>query len=205
MAASSRFKIVIKGVGGHGAMPHKTKDPIIAAAAIISELQTLVSRNIDPMDSLVLSICRCTAGSAFNVIPDLVELEGTARYLSPEIQKEIPDLVLSISDKIAQGYGCSVELEYEEMVPPLINNKNLTTIVKDTSEKLLGKGSVIESKPTMTSEDFAVYGNYAPSCYFWLGSGGQHSFHHPEFNVDEKWISVGVDLLTEILIGALTL
>lgn len=203
MAASDRFKIMIEGMGGHGAAPHKTKDPVVASAGIIMGLQTAVSRILDPTEPVVVSICSLHGGSAFNVIPHNVELEGTVRYLSPLIGRVMPGILADISANIAKGYRCSAKLEYTELVVPLVNSPELSDLAKRTAVKVLGKEAVVLSEPIMASEDFSEYLKYVPGCYFWLGSGGEHGFHHPAYCVDERCMDVGVNVLTEILVEAL--
>lgn len=204
MAASARFEIIIEGQGGHGAAPHLTKDPIIASAGITLGIQTAVSRKNNPLDPVVVSICEINGGNTYNVIPQLVRMMGTVRYLSPSAGKAIPNILSEIIENIARGYGCTAKFKYEELVGPLVNSITSTLIAQGAAQRILGAESVLVADPIMASEDFSDYLKYVPGCYFWLGSNGRHGFHNPAYKVDEGCIEVGVDVLTEIAIESLS-
>ncbi|HYF93786.1 MAG TPA: M20 family metallopeptidase [Symbiobacteriaceae bacterium] len=202
MAASDRFRMTIRGTGGHGAMPHMTRDPLVAAAAVLIGMQTAVSRAVNPLEPVVVSVCRLAGGTTFNVIPDHAELEGTVRCLAPAVREAMPALLEGIARGIADGYRCTVEFEYERMVGSVNNEPKATALALGVAARVLGAGGVAEAALTMASEDFSVYQERVPGCFFWLGSAGPHGFHHPAFRVDEGCIAVGVRLLSEMALAA---
>lgn len=202
MAASDRWRMVIRGTGGHGAMPHMTRDPLVAAAGVLLGLQTAVSRVIDPLEPVVVSAGRLAGGATFNVIPDRAELEGTVRCLGRSVREGMPALLEGIARGIAEGYRCTAEVEYERMVGSVTNDARAVRLARGVAARVLGEGAVRDAGVTMASEDFSVYQELAPGCLFWLGSGGPYGFHHPGFVVDEACIPLGVTLLSEMALEA---
>ena len=195
MAASDRLRIKVLGKGGHAAQPHLTIDPVVAAAGILTGMQTLVSRVVDPLEPLVVSIGHLTAGSTFNVIPDTALMEGTVRYFNPELRRVLPRQLKGLVSGIAEGYRCSAEVEYQHMVPPVHNDTRLNELALGCAIDLLGEENTLPAERSLGAEDFAVYQECVPGCFFWLGSGGPYGWHHPAFTVDESAIEVGARLL----------
>ncbi|MEA4882985.1 MAG: M20 family metallopeptidase [Clostridia bacterium] len=202
MAASDRFRITVKGMGGHAGMPHQTRDPLVACAAVIMSLQAIVSRAIDPSQSATVSVCRMSGGTAFNVIGDSGELEGTARYLEQSVGESIADLVQSIARSTARAHRCEADTEYAQMVPPLMTSPKAVRVAMGVAADILGASKIQRSCAFMGSEDFALYAARIPASYFWVGSQGPYPLHSPRFVIDEGCIRIGVDLMTEIAIRA---
>ncbi|MFD3157258.1 M20 family metallopeptidase [Haloimpatiens sp. FM7330] len=191
MAAPDLFKITIYGKGGHGAEPHNTIDPISIGCQVYMSLQTIVSRKINPTEPAVLSITMFNGGSAHNVIPDKVEMVGTVRSLNNEMREYIPKTMDSIINGITKAHGAKYEFEYTPYYPPVINDSDITNIVKEAGIEILGTEGVVElSKPTMGGEDFSYFGQAVPSTFFVVGTrnlekGIDKSLHNPYFNIDE--------------------
>ncbi|MCM8789071.1 MAG: amidohydrolase, partial [Candidatus Omnitrophica bacterium] len=179
MASADRFKILIKGKGGHGASPYTAIDPIVASAYFITQIQTIVSRKSNPIDPLVISVGKISAGDAFNIIPEQAELVGTVRTLNSKqntlAQKWMKKLLKGIED----GFGVKTVLEYEGFVPVTFNDRFLSEKVACVLSNIFGKMAVKkEEKPTMGSEDFSFYSQVIPCCYFNIGCGKSEFFHH---------------------------
>lgn len=198
MASSDRIRITVTGVGGHAAFPHNTADPLIAAAGVLSGLQTAVSRAINPLDPVVVSICVLQGGTTFNVIPSTVYMEGTVRCFSAKVRDEMEGLLGTIASNIAAGYRCSAKLHYERMAPAVNNDPAATALARCVAGQVLGEAHVVDAEPVMGAEDFAAYQEMVPGCFLWLGSQGPHGLHHPGFTLDEGCIPVGAELLYRI-------
>jgi amidohydrolase len=202
MAASDKFRITVKGMGGHAGMPHQTRDPVVACAAVIMSLQTIVSRAIDPSRSAAVSVCRMSGGTAFNIIGDSAELEGTARYLEQSVGESIADLVRDIAKSTASAHRCDADVEYAQTAPPLMTSPEAVRVAMGVAADILGESSIRRSPAFMGSEDFALYAARIPASYFWVGSQGPYPLHSPRFVIDEGCIRIGVDLMTEIAVRA---
>jgi|LFRM01.1.fsa_nt_gb amidohydrolase len=203
MAASDRFRIVVEGAGGHAASPHKTRDPIVAGAAIVTALQTICSRAIDPGDAAAVSVCRINGGTAFNIIGDSIELEGTTRHLKAQVGETVSMLLQSIAENVAKAHRCEATVEYTSMVPALVTSPAETELAMDVAAEILGKDQLVLTNPSMGSEDFALYAAQVPASYFWIGSGGEHPLHSPRYSIDETCIPLGVKLMSEIALRRL--
>jgi len=202
MAASDRFRITVKGMGGHAGMPHQTRDPLVACAAVVMSLQTIVSRAIDPSQSATVSVCRMSGGAVFNVIGDSAELEGTARYLEQSVGESIADLVRDIAKSTASAHRCEADVDYTHMVPPLMTSPEAVRVAMGVATDILGGSKIQRSSAFMGSEDFALYAARIPASYFWVGSQGPYPLHNPRFVIDEGCIRIGADLMTEIAVRA---
>lgn len=198
MAAADRFSIMVTGKGGHAASPHLTNDPVVAAAAVVLALQTAVSRVTSPLQPLVVSVTQCHAGTAFNVIPDKAELNGTVRYFDRELGESLPALLEQIATGVAAANRCSAQVEYERKVPAVVNDARLAELVRQVGVNTLGADQVHPAPLIMGSEDFSIYQQVVPGCFFRLGSGGPYGWHHPAFTIDEKCLPVGARLLTSV-------
>lgn len=198
MAAPDEFKIVVKGKGGHGAMPHKCIDPIVIASAIVLNAQSIISRNINPLDQVVLSFGQIYGGSAFNVIPNEVVLIGTIRTLSEEVRSFMPQRLEAIAQGIAQAYGGDVEFLYESKYPVLINDENTVHHSARAFKKIVGENNVhYLDEPNMGGEDFAFISQIVPSSFIYVGikKGKDIIHHHPSFAwEDENMIPLGCGL-----------
>ncbi|MCF4114186.1 MULTISPECIES: M20 metallopeptidase family protein [Dethiosulfovibrio] len=202
MGSSDFWKVSIEGKGGHGAMPHQTADPTVAAGAFLMALQTIASRQTDPLDSVVVSVGNLRAGEAFNVIPDVVTIEGTARTLSREIRDELPGRIETLAVNTAQAFGCGAKLEYLKNLPPVINDGEMGRRISEVASGLFGEDRVRKIRPTMASEDFSFYLEKVPGAFVFLGMGGEGGadwpHHHPKFRVNESVLADGVSLLSSV-------
>ena len=193
MAAVDEFEIVVSGPGGHGASPHETFDPVVAAARLIEALQGIVAREISPLDPAVVTIGAMQGGSAFNIIPREVRLLGTARSFSEDAFRSIPRKISRIAEGIAAAHGLSCRVEYRRINRATVNDRGTAALVAEALERVLGAGSVVESR-TMGGEDMSVYLDRVPGCFFFVGSApeGPHRPHHsPVFDFDERALAVG--------------
>ena len=191
MAGADIFSIQIKGKGGHGAIPDQATDPVIAAAEMISSIQSIVSRNISPLDAAVVSVTQVTAGNAFNIIPPEANIRGTIR----SFEKEVRDLVLTRLENlvkgIAVGFGCEAQLEIQQLTPAVVNDPKITILVEQAIKTSLPDTQLDHSYHTMVSEDMAFVLQKVPGCYVFTGSGGpdpalNYGHHHPKFTIDER-------------------
>jgi amidohydrolase len=191
MAAADIFRIRLRGKGGHGAQPHFTADPVIAAAQIICALQTVVSRNVPPLEAAVLSVTTLRAGETFNVIPDKADLEGTIRTFKSEIRQGVIERFNQIVGGVANALNCQAEIELQSITPAVINDPKLTALVQEVCGNVLPNSKVDSSTLTMGSEDMAFMMQDIPGCYILVGSsnpakGFDAAHHHPRFDVDEE-------------------
>jgi amidohydrolase len=198
MASSSVFEITIQGKGGHGAAPHMAKDPILASAHIVTALQSIVSRNVDPQESVVVSIGQFSAGTTFNVIPDRVLLKGTVRSYKTELHRQAYRRILSMVKQMAAAFDCEVKMETVVMVAAVNNAPEPTAVVRTAAAKVVGEENMDERR-TMASEDMGYILEDIPGCYFFVGSGDENSYphHHPKFDFDERAMVTGVTLMAE--------
>ncbi|MCX7705334.1 MAG: M20 family metallopeptidase [bacterium] len=202
MASADRFRIVIKGKGGHGSSPHTAIDPIVASSYFITELQTIVSRKNDPREPLVVSIGKISGGDAFNIIPEQVEMLGTVRTFDKKQNIHAQKWVRNLLKAIEDGFGVKTYLDYEGFVPVTYNNPHLSERISAIISDAFGKKAVKkDEKPSMGSEDFSFYSQIIPCCYIYIGCGKTEFFHHSSrFTIDEKCLGFGVEALAEILL-----
>lgn len=197
-ASTDLFKITIIGKGTHSSQPHKGADPIVTAAQFISSLNHIVSRKVDPLLASVISVGKIQGGTAANIIPEQIYMEGTARTLDLKLAKKFPTLIEETLKGICQVYGCEYKLDYLKGTPPVINEDILYKFSMDILKEALGKDTVVElEKPTMGGEDFAEYLLRRPGVMFRLGirnenKGIIYPLHSPYFNIDESSLKLGV-------------
>ena len=197
MAGGDLFRIIIQGKGGHAAEPHASADPVVAAAAVVTALQSIVSRNIDPMDRAVVSVCKFAAGEAFNVIPDSAEIGGTFRYFKHETGQYTEQRIGEIARDVASGLGCEAHVEIMRGYPPTINDDAMAALCRDALVAAFGENRVQVAEPVMGGEDFSHMLRQVPGAYFHVGcfierDGVNYSHHHPRFDIDEDALAVGV-------------
>lgn len=203
MSAVDSFQIEVTGVGGHGALPHTTKDPVVASAAIIMSLQAIVSRWASPQEAAVVSVTTVRAGEgAHNVIPDRVTLKGTIRTFNPAVHEGVKARLAEIAESVARAHGCSVSISYPLLGLPSVTNHPAAVAVAHRACEALGL-PVAEAVPTLASEDFSLYQVEAPGCFVWIGTGCAFDWHHPEFQVDESAIHRGAAYFAEVAVEAL--
>jgi len=208
MAAVDRIEISIKGKGGHGGLPHRDIDPIVATASAIMNLQTIVSRNIDPLGSAVVSLGTINGGTANNVIPDSIELTGTVRTFDPEIRNSMETRIRQIVENTATALGCTGKLNYIYQLPPVINPERPTEILRNSVEEVLSEDNIVDPVPSTGGEDFSIFQEKVPGCFFWLGSGNPekgavHPWHSPLFRIDEDCLVIGAATLAQTVINAI--
>ncbi len=204
MAGADTFVLKIIGKGGHGGLPNLAVDPIVAAANIISGVQTIVSRNVSPLEQAVVSFCSINGGSTFNVIPDIVQLTGTIRTFDQKVRETVIDRLKTISSNIAKGMGCDVEFELNEITPAVINSPEIAFILGEVTKEENFVSDFDGHFQTMGSEDFSLYLNEIPGCFFFVGSanyqkGLSFSHHHPKFDFDEAALPVAVSLMLDMV------
>jgi amidohydrolase len=203
MAAAETFRIKVSGKGGHGAAPHQTIDPIFAAAQIVTAMQSIVSRNVPPLESAVVSVGSIQGGSAFNIIPPDVILMGTIRSFRPEIREQILIRFNEIIHGISSSLGCEAEVEVQPITPAVINDAALTKQVASIASTMFPKDEIDTSAMTMGSEDFAFMMEGIPGCFIFVGSANSNKgldakHHHPKFDFDETALTKGVALLAKV-------
>ncbi len=192
------FTITLTGKGGHGAIPQQCADPILAGAHIVVALQHIVSRNIDPMDSAVITVGTFNGGYTENIIPEKVVLKGTARTLSKATREFVRERITFTAKHIAETHGVDCDVDYCYLYPPCVNDSMMTDLVRNISAKLLGADKIEKQNPAMIGEDFAYFAEKVPSCFFYLGCGYEDRenfpLHSSKFNPDDSCIPLGIDL-----------
>jgi amidohydrolase len=201
MASPDRFDLKIIGQGGHAARPQNTIDPIPIGAEIISALQTIVSRRIDPLDSAVISVCNFEAGSTHNVIPDEAVLKATVRSLKSEVRKELAADIKKVIKNICEIYGADYELNYIFGYPPVVNDPQITKILAGAAAKVLGEDRVREKeKAEMGGEDFSYFGLEVPAAFYFLGiapEGEIINHHQSDFKFNDSVLKDGVAVMAQ--------
>ena len=196
MAGYDRFDITIQAKGGHAAMPDKCIDPIVIASNLVAALNTIVSRNLNPMHSAVVSVTKIAAGDTYNVIPDTAVLAGTVRYFDPEDQAIVQKRLRDMATNITKAYGASAVVEYRIGYPPTLNSEKETAECAEVLEDIFGADRVdTDPEPLMAGEDFAFMLQKKPGCYVWAGNGaeGPHAcmVHNPHYDFNDGLIPIG--------------
>lgn len=204
MAAADSFRIVLRGKGGHAALPHTTLDPVVAAAHVITAMQTLVSRNADPLRSVVFSVGQIQAGVAHNVIPETAELQGSVRFLDRESQASLSARFRHLVESVAMGFGIAVEeFDYRNTFPVLVNAEVPTREAIRAGAAVAGEHNVSASaEPIMGSEDFAFMLQRVPGCYILIGNGGGDAacmIHNPHYDFNDEIIPVGASYWVKLV------
>jgi amidohydrolase len=204
MASSDKFTLRIIGKGGHGAYPHVTRDPILAAGHVITQVQSIVSRNVNPLDSAVVSFGAVHGGRAYNVIPDEVELNGTVRSLNPEVREQLRSRIEQITRGVVTSLGLDYQYEFEYGYPVLINDTRMSGLVVSTCSRAIGKENVVILPPSMGAEDFAYFLEKCPGAMFRLGVRNEEKgliqpHHNILFNIDEEVLPFGVEVFVRVI------
>ena len=202
MAAVDNFTIDIEGRGGHGASPHETADPILAAARVVEALQSVVAREISPLDSAVVTIGSIHGGTAFNVIPRSVRMQGTARSFTEVTGRALPEKIRRIVEGTAAACGVTARLQYERTNGATVNDPGMADLVIDAARDLLGEENVETDTRTLGGEDMSVYLERVPGCFFFVGcakDGPLRPHHSPEFDIDERALAVGTLVMERVL------
>jgi amidohydrolase len=207
MAASTRWKAVIKGRPAHGSTPHLSVDPVVIASEVVLALQTIRSRNLDPLTPSVLTVGVIRGGTRHNIIPGEVELEGTTRTFDTTVQDTLETRMREIFAGVTKAHRAEFTLEFNRSHPVTVNDSVLTARMAPTLERLLGPGNVREQPPSTGAEDFSYFANEVPGFYFFLGavppgrkSGGHHT---PTFYADDKAIPIGIRVMTGLILDFL--
>jgi amidohydrolase len=191
MAAAEMFKVRITGKGGHGAVPHLAIDPVLAAAQVITALQSIPARNVAPLKAAVISVTTLRAGEAFNIIPPYAELTGTIRTFEPEVRTTVLERFHQVINGVAEAMGCEAEIECEAITPAVINREPVAARVRAVAQRVLPDSPVASHFATMGSEDMAFMMQDIPGCFIFVGSansgkGLDAPHHHPRFDIDEQ-------------------
>jgi len=199
MAATDAIDIRIEGLGGHAARPHKCIDSVLVGAQLITALQSIVSRTVDPLDSAVLSICEFHAGNARNVIPQTAELRGTVRTLTAEVRELVEKRVREVVAGVAQMTGAKIDLVYERGYPVTVNHASQTDIATKVAKEIVGDGNVHEMPPMMGAEDFSYMLEARPGAFIFCGNGNSAGLHHPAYNFDDEAIVFGTSYWVKLV------
>jgi amidohydrolase len=191
MAATDSIDIKIEGLGGHAARPHKCIDSVLVGAQLITALQSIVSRSVDPLDSAVISICEFHAGHARNIIPQTAELKGTVRTLTPEVRQLVEKRVREVVAGVAQITGARIDLVYERGYPVTVNPAPQTQIATQVAKEIAGDANVYDTSPFMGAEDFAYMLEARPGAFIFCGNGNGPGLHHPAYNFNDDAIVFG--------------
>ena len=200
MAAVECFNLSILGKGGHGAMPEQTVDSIVVASQIVNALQTIVSRNVNPLDSAVVTVGELHAGTALNIIADTARMSGTIRYFKPELEVLFGERLEAIIAGVCQMHGAKYELNHIQLYPPTINDSAIAELVRSVAAEVVETPiGVVPECQTMGGEDMSFFLQRVPGCYFFLGSanpekGLAYPHHHPRFDFDETALGMGVEM-----------
>jgi amidohydrolase len=204
MAAADFFTLAITGRGGHGGLPHLADDTIAIGAQVVTNLQHVVARRIDPLERAVLSVGAFHAGDAPNVLPDRAELAGTVRSFDAGVRERMPVLIEEVVRGVTSAHGAEYELDYTFGYQPVVNDEAATALVRDA----IGPDELTDLAPIMGGDDFSAYLAGAPGCYAFIGAGDEASgatfpHHHPRFRIDERALATGVRLHVDVALRAL--
>jgi amidohydrolase len=201
MAGAEEFQVKISGRGGHGAIPNQTIDPVVAAANIVNALQSIVSRNVGPLETAVVSVTTIHGGTAFNVIPQEVTLEGTIRTFDKKVRQTVMKRFEEIVKGVGEAMGCQVEIRTKSLTPALVNDDEIAEKVQQTAAQVLSESNLdTAGYLTMGAEDMAFMQEKVPGCYFFIGSNDtsrhlDYGHHHPKFNFNEEALVRGAALM----------
>jgi amidohydrolase len=204
MAASEMFRVRLNGKGGHGALPHLAIDPVLAAAQVISSLQSIAARFVSPLNSAVVSATSIHAGETFNVIPQTVDISGTIRTFEKEVRQDVINRFYEIVTNVANAFGCQAEIDMQLLTPAVINDPEVTEGVRKEAAHLYPRDHIDGLFRTMVSEDMAYMMQGIPGCYFLVGSanpseGLDAPHHHPKFDIDEEALPRAAALMSSTI------
>ncbi|MGE0005980.1 MAG: M20 aminoacylase family protein [Parvibaculaceae bacterium] len=200
MAGADFFDIRLKGKGSHAAMPHNSRDPVTAMASLIGQLQTVVSRSVDPLEAAVLSVTRVAGGTAYNVIPSEVRIGGTVRFFSEEVRFLVLSQMRRIVEGCAASHAVDAELSTRNIFDVTVNDETSAAAVAEAAAAVLGNDNVIRTgRPSTASEDFADMLKIVPGAYFMIGHGKKQPLHHPQYEFDDAAIPIGAGILSRLV------
>jgi hippurate hydrolase len=198
-AATDEFTITVTGKGGHAAMPQKSIDPIVIGAQIVTALQSIASRNTDPVGSIVVSVTKFNAGTAYNVIPGTAVLAGTVRTLDEDVRKLGEERLHAITHGICEAHGAEAHIKWHRGYPVTVNHADETMIAADAAEQITGQGTVpTDIKPMMGGEDFSYMLNARPGAMIMIGNGDSAGLHHPEYDFNDQIIPAGISFWAKL-------
>jgi amidohydrolase len=200
MAGADILQITVRGKGGHGAIPNQTHDPVLASAYLITALQSIVARNVDPRKSGVLSITQVLAGDAYNVIPAEAVLRGTIRTFESDVRQLILGRIEKLSGDIATAFNCEAEVKIDKVAPPVVNDEGVSTIARSIAQELFPEAMIANDVMSMVSEDMAYMMEQIPGCYILIGSsdperGLDAPHHNPLFDFNEEVLPLGAAIM----------
>jgi len=199
MAATDELNITIEGLGGHASRPHKCIDTVLVGAQVITALQQIVSRNVDPLESAVISVCEFHAGTARNVIPQTAELRGTIRTLTPEVRELVQKRIAEVVAGVAQITGARIDLDYKRGYPVTVNHPAQTEFATEIAKQVAGAGNVHETPPLMGAEDFSYMLEARPGAFIFCGNGDSAGLHHPAYNFNDEAILYGTSFWIKLV------
>ncbi|MEY2631675.1 MAG: hypothetical protein RIR00_329 [Pseudomonadota bacterium] len=207
MAGTCGFEILVRGHGCHAAMPHQGVDAIVAASQLVQSLQTVVSRNLHPCESAVVSVTQIHAGEAWNIIPEEVVLRGTIRSFKPEVQEMVERAIERLCNGCASSFGAQASVCFDHRYPPTVNSAIEAAFCQQVAGRIFGTGNVLSDVlPSMGAEDFAYMLKEKPGCYVWLGNGpgtGGCTLHNPHYDFNDEALALGVSYWVELALSAL--
>lgn len=200
MAAVDEFTVTITGKGAHAAMPHFGRDPVVCLSHVVTALQTIASREVDPLKEVVVSVTQVHAGTAFNIIPETAMMNGTVRVFDPDVWKELPQRFERIVQGIAQAMNCAAKIDYVRHNRPTVNEPGMAALAREVAIELVGEKNVLSDIRTMGGEDFSAFLSHVPGCFIAIGSRNESrglvfDHHHPRFDVDEACLEIGGEML----------
>lgn len=200
MAQPDKFTIRVRGKGGHGSMPHQTVDPILVASHLVGNIQSIASRNVDPLKPVVISFGTINSGTIYNIIPEEVVLTGTVRSFDADVQKLAENRMKKICDSTCAAFGATAEFVYEKGYPPVVNDETMVDFVARVAGGIFGEKRVQNIDPVMGGEDFAYFLKAVPGAFlfFGMGDGMEFPHHHPAFDIDEKALPLATHLMTAL-------
>ena len=209
MAAPDEFTITIKGLGGHGSMPHQTVSALLVGAQVVTALSSLTGQDVDPLESAVLSIGCFHSGEVFNIIPDVAVMKGTVRSFEQNVRLKIFERIEQITRGICEAAGASYTLDKIFGYPPVINDVEITKIFAEIGSAVLGQQGVMQIKPSMGAEDFSYFQEKVPGAFIFIGVGNPekgivYPQHHPKYDMDEKALANGVEVMTKTALKLLS-
>ncbi|SKC81324.1 M20 family metallopeptidase [Maledivibacter halophilus] len=199
MASGDHVKIDIIGKGGHGSMPHQGIDAVVAASSLVMNTQSIMSREVNPLDTVVFTIGEIQSGTRFNVIGGEAHIEGTVRCFDPKTRAILPEIIKRHADNTAKAYRAKAKVQYIEGTPPTINDEKCSSIAEGTVLSMLGEDGLLKMEKTTGSEDMAYYLEKIPGLIAFVGAGNPEKgadfpHHHPRFNIDEDSLAIGTEL-----------
>src|SRR6059058_6078884 len=199
MAATDALDIKITGLGGHAARPHICIDSVLVGAQVITALQSIISRSVDPLESAVISVCEFHAGNARNVIPQTAELRGTIRTLTPEVRQLVEKRIREVVAGVAQITGAKIDLVYERGYPVTVNHASQTDLATQVAKQVAGEANVLDMPPLMGAEDFAYILESRPGAFIFCGNGDSAGLHHPAYNFNDEAIVFGTSYWVKLV------